>query len=129
MTTTEPERRAFRIPLQSVSMSERRILASKFGINFDVLQVDLAGIPKPEDPDNPTEAEQMAMYREFSRVVGPNEKFALLYLGVKRQIPTASVAQVEEKADAGEWVLDLSDEPSDDEVAAGVPLPPPSGTT
>lgn len=125
MTITVPEPRGFRIPLQSVTMSERRILASKFGINFDVMQVDLAGIPQPEDAANPTAEEERAMYREFSRVIGPNEKFGLLYLAVKRKIPTASVADVEKHADSGEWVLDLSDEPAD-EVAADVPLPPPA---
>jgi hypothetical protein len=133
MEAATPENpRAFRLPLRKLTMSERRIMASKFGVNWDAVEVDMAdAVPMPEDPDNPTEAEQRAATKAFVRIVGPNEKFALLYIAVKREIPTATEAEIVRHADAGDWVLDLSQDPdpvveaADPEVASAAPLPPP----
>jgi hypothetical protein len=121
--------RVFPIPFKTITMSERRMMASQFGINWDALEVDLVDIPKPADVDNPTDAEKIAAAKVFSRIVGPNEKFALLYIAVKRQLPAASMAEIEQRADSGEWILSFnSDEENADEVAA-VPLAPPNATT
>lgn len=123
---TEP--RVFPIPLQSITMSERRLMASKFGVNWDAIEVELADMPRPEDPDNPTDAEKLAAAKVFTRIVGPNEKFALLFIAVKRKQPTTSEAEIVKRVDAGEWSISLSDESDDGEVPAG-PLPAPSATT
>lgn len=134
MDTTTDEPRAFRLPLRTMTMSERRIMASKFGVNWDAVELDMAdSVPQPEDPENPTEAEKRAAAKAFVRIVGPNERFALLYLAVKRELPTTSEAEIERRADAGEWVLDLTPEAqpvaaADPEVAGDGPLPPPSSS-
>lgn len=132
MTTPDVSPRAFRIPLKSLTMSERRILASKFGINWDVIEIDMSDIPAPADPDNPTTEEQKRIVREFMRLVGPNEQYALLYLAVKRELPHVTEAEIERHADAGEWMLDMSPERADqsDESEDGAgPLPPPPNSS
>lgn len=114
------EEREFRLGLD-LPMSERRILASKFGVNWDSIEIDLSEVPKPEDPGNPTDAEKIALARAFTRIIGPNERFGLLYLAVKRQMPATSMAEIERKADAGVWTLALGDDAED----SGAPLDPP----
>lgn len=126
--TTPAEPRAFNIPLRSLTMSERRQLVSKFGINWDVVEINLADMPRPADIDNPTDDEKKAIAKVFHAVIGPIEKFALLYLAVKRELPHVTEAEVERRADAGEWVLDLSSDDKDEVVAAD-PLPPPEPTS
>ena len=118
--TTEP--RAFHIPIGSIKMSERRLMVSKFGINWDLVETQLADIPRLDD--DPTDAEKIALAQAFARVVGPNERFALLYLAVKREMPTASERDIENHADEGDWVLDISP-PAESEVSSSDPLPPP----
>lgn len=122
------EQTVFSIPLASITMSERRLMATKFGVNWDAVEVELADIPKPEDPDDPTAAEKLAAAKVFTRIVGPNEKFALLYVAVKRKKPAATEAEIVKRVDAGEWAISLAAE-SDDEVADTAPLPAPSATT
>ena len=121
MTTTDGEEREFRLPLD-LPMSERRVLASKFGVNWDSIEIDLSEIPKPEDPDNPTDTEKVALARALTRIIGPNERFGLLYLAVKRQIPSATMAEIERNVDLGKWTLALGDASED----AAAPLAPPA---
>lgn len=128
MDTTEPEARVFALPLRSLTMSERRIMASKFAVNWDAIEVDLADIPRPDDPDNPTQEERIAAAKAFTRTVGPNERFALLYIAVKREIPTASEKQIADRADAGDWVLSF-DKATEEVTADADPLPPPTSST
>lgn len=128
MSNTADSPRIFSIPVRSITMSERRIMASKFGVNWDAVEVDLADIPRPEDPENPTDAEKLAAAKAFTRIVGPNERFALLYIAVKRELPQATEREMEAKADAGEWVLSLSGGGEAEEDGAA-PLPPPTPTS
>lgn len=116
--------RTFKLPLRSITMSERRIMVTKFGVNWDAVEVDLSEIPQPVDRENPTEDEKRAAAKAFTRIVGPIEKFALLYIAVKRQLPTATEKEIETHADAGTWALDIS--PESDEVVTGDPLAPPT---
>lgn len=125
---TEAEPRVFPIPLNSITMSERRLMASKFAVNWDAVEVELADVPQPADRDDPTQEEKLAAAKVFTRIVGPNEKFALLFIAVKRKQPTTSEAEIVKRVDAGEWSISLSDESDDGEVTAG-PLPAPSATT
>lgn len=124
---TEAEPRVFPIPLNSITMSERRLMASKFAVNWDAVEVELADVPQPADRDDPTQEEKLAAAKVFTRIVGPNEKFALLFVAVKRQLPAASEAEIVKHVDAGEWILSLSAD--DDEEADESPLPAPSTTT
>ena len=124
MTTETP--RAFALPFDSITMTERRMMASKFGVNWDAVEVDLADMPRPVDPDEPTQDEKMAIARVFTRAVGPNERFALLFCAVKRREPTATEAQILAKADTGEWVLSLSDDAEQEVAADADPLPAPT---
>lgn len=128
MEATTDDPRAFRLPLRSITMSERRIMASKFGVNWDAVEIDLGDIPQPVDRDDPTDDEKKAIAKAFVRIIGPNEKFALLYLAVKRQMPAATEAEIAKRADAGEWALDISGDP-DPEVSTSDPLPPPAQTS
>jgi hypothetical protein len=128
MTIEDAPPRAFRLPLRSITMSERRLMVTKFGINWDVVEINLADIPRPADPEDPTEDEKIAAAKVFHQVIGPIEKFALLYLAVKRELPAAKEADIERHADAGEWVLDMSTA-TDDEAVAADPLPPPATAT
>lgn len=128
MDTTEPPR-VFALPFRSLTMSERRIMASKFGVNWDAIEVDLADIPRPDDPDNPTQPERIAAAKAFTRAVGPNERFALMYIAVKREIPTATEKQIADRADAGEWVLSFDQAPPEEVTADADPLPPPTSST
>ena len=105
-------------------MSERRLMVTKFAVNWDAIEVDLAGIPQPDDPENPTDDEKLAAARAFTRIVGPIERFALLFLAVKRELPAATMSEIERRADAGEWALDVS--PDSDEGSTTDPLPPPT---
>jgi 5'-deoxynucleotidase YfbR-like HD superfamily hydrolase len=125
MTTEDAPTRAFAIPFRSITMSERRLMASKFGVNWDAIEVDMTDIPRPVDSDNPTEAEQIAAAKAFTKLVGPNERFALLFVAVKRQIPTATEAMILEHADAGDWVLQFSADEGE-EAGGSDPLPPPT---
>ena len=125
--TEEVEPRVFALPFKSITMSERRLMVTKFGVNWDAVEVEMVDIPKPADADNPTQSEQIAAAKVFTRIVGPVEKFALLYIAVKREEPAATEAKIEAKADSGEWVLSFTD-PLDD-VEGGVPLAPPNATT
>lgn len=124
---TEP--RVFRLPLRSITMSERRIMASKFAVNWDLVEIDLGDIPQPADRDNPTDAEKRAVAKAFVRIIGPNERFALLYIAVKRELPAASEPEIAKRADAGEWVLDLGGPAEEAEVSSDGPLPPPPAST
>ena len=125
MTTETP--RAFALPFDSITMTERRMMASKFGVNWDAVEVELADMPRPVDPDEPTQEEKMAIARVITRAVGPNERFALMWCAVKRQEPTATEAQILANMDTGEWVLSTSDETAEQEVAAHAdPLPAPT---
>jgi hypothetical protein len=129
MDTTEQVPRVFALPLRSLTMSERRIMASKFAVNWDAIEVDLADIPRPEDPDDPTQEERIAAAKAFTRAVGPNERFALLYIAVKREIPSASEKQIADAADAGDWVLSFDKATPEEVTADADPLPPPSSST
>lgn len=131
MTTPAPlDPRAFPIPFKSITMSERRLMASKFGINWDAIEAEMADIPRPDDQQNPTDAELIAAAKSFTKIVGPNERFALLFIAVKRQIPTATEAAMLAHADAGEWVLSFTEDTEDTGEVVGVPLPkPPAGSS
>jgi len=124
MEATTDSPRAFALPFGSINMTERRIMAKLFGVNWDAIEVDLSDIPKPEDPDDVTDAEKVAVAKAFTRIIGPNERFAMLFTAVKRQLPTSTEAEIAKRADSGEWVLSVGD---DEEVAAGAdPLPAPT---
>lgn len=129
---TPIEPRVFVLPFQSITMSERRMMATKFAINWDAIEVEMSDIPRPADEANPTDEEAVAAAKVFTRLVGPNERFALLYVAVKRQLPAESEASILEHADRGEYVLAFT-APDDDDVTgegAGLdPLPAPSATT
>lgn len=127
-TTTTDEPRAFPLRLRSLTMTERRIMASKFAVNWDAVELDMSEVPQPEDREHPTDAEKLAIAKAFVRIIGPNEQFALLFTAVKRQLPAATEAEIARRADAGEWVLDLS-EADKTEVPAADPLPPPPTTS
>lgn len=129
MEATEETPRVFPLPFDSITMSERRIMASKFGVNWDAVELDLSDIPRPEDPENATDDEKKAVAKGFTRVIGPNERFAMLFIAVKRQIPTASEAQIEQHADAGDWVLGLGTDDSDGDGPLGEELPPPTSSS
>lgn len=128
-TPADIEPRAFPIPFQSITMSERRIMASKFGVNWDAIEVEMSDIPRPADQANPTDDEAVAAAKVFTRLVGPNERFALLFIAVKRQIPTATEASILEHADRGEYVLRFTPDDDTAEEAGLDPLPAPSASS
>lgn len=104
------EQRTFTLPIGSLTMSERRIMASKFGVNWDAIEVDLTEMPRHENPDELSEDDKREIARFFTRIIGPNERFALLYVAVKRVLPAATEAEIERRADAEEWLLALGEE-------------------
>lgn len=120
--------RVFHIPFRSITMSERRLMATRFGVNWDAVEIDLVDVPRPDDPDNPTDAEKIAAAKAFSRIVGPNEKFALAFVAARRELPSVAVSEVERRFDAGDWALSFGGD-VDDEGDDPAPLPPPTGTT
>jgi len=130
MEATADSPRAFSFPFGSINMTERRIMAKLFGVNWDAIEIDLAEIPKPEDPDDITYAEKVALAKALTKVIGPNERFAMLFTAVKRQLPASTEAEILKRADAGEWALSLGDEEEVAEEAAPLPAPTaPSETT
>ena len=128
METITEDPRPFALPFGSINMTERRIMASKFGVNWDAIEVDLSDIPKPEDPENATDDEKVAVAKAFTRIIGPNERFAMLFTAVKRQIPTATEAEISKRADSGEWVLSIGDD-AEEVAGEGDPLPAPTATS
>lgn len=127
MTTETP--RVFALPFNSITMTERRMMASKFGVNWDAVEVELADMPSVADPAEPTQAEKIAIARVFTRAVGPNERFALLFCAVKRREPAATEAQILANADTGDWVLSLSDDAEQEVASDADPLPAPNAPT
>lgn len=120
------EQREFGLDLASITQSERRYLAREHGVNWDVKQIDLRDIPRPADPDAPTDEEGVAAARAFFEVIGPVEQFALLCVAVRRKIPDVTTAEVERRSDAEEWSLTLGKPKG----GASGPLPrPPASST
>lgn len=123
--TTEP--RVFPIPFHTITMSERRLMATKFGVNWDAIEVELSELPRPADIDHPTDEEAIAAAKAFTRLVGPNERFALMFIAVKRELPAATEAEMLQRADAGEWAISFTADTEED--ATGSPLPAPTSST
>lgn len=104
-------------------------MVREHGVNWDVVQIELAETPRPVVEGNPTDAEKLAAAKAFYAAVGPVEQFALACVAVRRTIPDVAVVELEQRIDAGEWVLDLRLGGTEaGEGGASDPLPPPATT-